>query len=94
VQLSKQYYNKSIVLANYTRAIAEMTQVITSGKTILEEPIPASRNASLFAEAKKIVDFEKVLSDHMPEPDQLSNITVWLQHDYIPSCIDCIGQVC
>jgi hypothetical protein len=64
-----------------------MTQVITSGKTILDEPVPASRSASLFAVAKKIVDFEKRLSDHMPEPEQLSNITVLLQHDYLPCCI-------
>jgi hypothetical protein len=76
VGLSKQYYNKSIVLTNYTIAIAETTQVITSGKPIYEEPIPASKNASLFDLAKKIVAFEKRLSDHMPEPDQASNITV------------------
>jgi hypothetical protein len=77
VSLSKQYYQKPGVVANYTRSIAEMIQVIGSGKTIDEEPIPASRNATLFEKATKIAQLEKRMSEISPSPEVASEIKVY-----------------
>jgi hypothetical protein len=78
MQLTKKYYNKSIVLTNYTRAVAQTLHVLDTGKTIDEEPIPASKNASLFAKARRIVDMERVISDNTPEPEIAQKIEVGL----------------
>jgi hypothetical protein len=74
--LSKEYYKKPAVVANYSRSIAEMIQVIGSGKPIDEEPIPAARNATLFDKATKIAQFEKRLSEISPNPEEAGEIKV------------------
>jgi endothelin-converting enzyme len=75
-QLAKEYYKKPAVLTNYTRALAQTLQVISSGKPYDEEPIPATKNASLFEKAQRIVDFEKKVALVTPEPDQASDVKV------------------
>jgi hypothetical protein len=74
--LDKAYYNKSIVTANYTRAIAQMFYVLDSGKPIDDEPIPAARNDSFYSKANRIVNFEKLVSDNTPEPEIATKIEV------------------
>jgi len=74
--LAKQYYTKPAVLANYTKEIAEMYQVLASEKPIDDAPIPASTNASLYAKATRIVDFETKLSNITADPDLQSKIEV------------------
>jgi hypothetical protein len=75
-QLAKEYYKKPAVLTNYTRALAQTLHVMSSGKPYDEEPIPASKNASLFEKAQRIVDFEKLIAMNTPEPDQASDVKV------------------
>jgi endothelin-converting enzyme len=77
VQLAKKFYNKSIVLTNYTRAVAQTLHVLDTGKPIDDDPIPSSKNATLFAKAQRIVDFERLISDNTPEPEVASKIEVW-----------------
>jgi endothelin-converting enzyme len=43
------------------KTVAEMFQVIWSAKSIDEEPIPLSRNGSLFKKAQHVVDYERLL---------------------------------
>ncbi|KAF2667112.1 endothelin-converting enzyme [Microthyrium microscopicum] len=74
IQLPKAYYNKSVVLTNYTRAIAQMYQVLSSGDPIDESPIPAWKNSSLFEKAKRVVDFEKLIADKVAEPEVKNDI--------------------
>jgi hypothetical protein len=74
--LSKQYYNKTAVMANYTREIAEMLQVVSSLKPIDDEPIPEAKKASLYEKADRIVNFEKRLAVAIADPDQASKIEV------------------
>ena len=74
--MSKEYYNKTGVVANYTRAIVEMTSVVSNGKPIYEQGVPADKNASLYDMAKAIVAFEKKTINMTPDPDQRSNISV------------------
>jgi hypothetical protein len=76
VQLAKEYYKKPAVLTNYTRAVAQTLHVLSSGKPYDEDPIPPSKNASIFEKAQRIVNFEKVVADNTPEPDQASDVKV------------------
>ena len=73
---AKQYYTKPAVMANYTREIAEMFQVISSLKPIDEEPIPASKNESLYAKADRIVKLEQQIAQITADPDQSSKVEV------------------
>ena len=76
LSLSKQLYNKSIVITNYTRSIAEMLQVLQTGKPIDEQPLPAGTNSSLYVKAQRIVAFEKKMSENLPDPEVSSDIEV------------------
>jgi len=76
VEMTKQYYNNSVILANYTRAVAEMLQVVQSGKPIDEEPIPSNANSSLYSKARRIVNFEKVIAENTPDPEQANDVKV------------------
>jgi hypothetical protein len=66
----------SIPIANYTRAIAEMTHVIRTGKPIDEYPISASDNATLYAAAKRIVDFEILVASKTADPEMQNDVKV------------------
>ena len=79
LSLSKQLYNKSIVITNYTRSIAEMLQVLQTGKPIDEQPLPAGTNSSLYVKAQRIVAFEKKMSENLPDPEVSSDIEVLLR---------------
>jgi hypothetical protein len=76
IQLAKEYYKKPAVLANYTRALAQTLHVMSTGKPYDEDPIPATKNTSLFEKAQRIVNFEKLVADNTPEPDQASDVKV------------------
>jgi len=78
MQLAKAYYNKSLVLTNYTRAVAQMLHVMDTEKSIEDSPIPSSRNATLFEKAERIVNFEKLIAQNTPEPEVAQDVTVSL----------------
>ena len=76
--LPKPYYNKSAVLTNYTRAIAETLHVLSSGKLIDEDPIPVNKNTSLFEKAQRIVNFETLIAQNILDPEFMGDIKVSL----------------
>ena len=53
-----------------------MRYVITSGKTLEEAPIPESRKKELSDYAKRISDFEILVSKNIPEPEKASEVDV------------------
>jgi hypothetical protein len=53
-----------------------MTHVIWTGKTIDENPISASENATLYAMAKRVVDFEILIASKTPDPEEQSDVKV------------------
>ena len=76
IQMTKQYYNKSAVLTNYTRTVADMLHVVSTGKSILNDSIPLAKNASLYEKAQRIVDFEKLVSTKVVDPEVQNDIQV------------------
>jgi hypothetical protein len=76
VQLPKQYYNKSIALANYTRAITQQLHVISTGIVYDLHGIPDSDNATLYDKAKRIVEFERKLAQNSADPEVMNDIKV------------------
>jgi endothelin-converting enzyme len=77
-QLAKEYYQNSAILANYTLAIAQTFHVMSTGKSYDQEPIPASKNSSLFEKAQRIVDLEALIAKNLAETAQASDIKVCL----------------
>ena len=75
---SKEYYNNTRVVANYTRTIAQMFQVIWTGEPIPAESIAKNVSGEYMSMAKKIVDLETKLSRASPDPDRAQEITVCL----------------
>lgn len=78
---SKKYYDNPAVVANYTRSIAQMFQVLWTG-----QPIP---NASLFQDpenkeymetAKLIAEFESKLIHASPDPELAQETAVSFIH--------------
>ncbi|KAF2670943.1 zincin [Microthyrium microscopicum] len=81
---AKQYYNNTKVMANYTRVISQMQQVVDSGKPIFEIQTPAGNNKAFDTFAATVVNFEKVISAALPDPDAASEVKYY----YRPRTID------
>lgn len=63
---SKEYYNRSQIVANYTRTIADMFAIVNEDS-----------NATAYEDlASKIVDLEGELARAQPDPDQANDVTV------------------
>ena len=75
LSFAKQYYKKPQVMANWTKALQEMRQVVDTGKPIFEAPLKPENTA--FADyAKRIVDFETKVSSKTPDPERASESDV------------------
>lgn len=55
-----------------------MTHVIWTGKPIDENPISESENATLYAMAKRVADFEVLIASKTPDPEEQSDVKVSL----------------
>jgi hypothetical protein len=76
LSFSKTYYSKPQVMANWTRSVREMKQIMTTGKTLEEAPIPESRQKELTDYSKRISEFEILVSKNTPEPEKASEVDV------------------
>ena len=63
-------------MANYTKAVAEMYQVLQTGKPIDEAPLPAGGKGPLWDKATRAVDFEKLVASRLPDPEIASKTEV------------------
>lgn len=63
---SKEYYNKTDVLANYTRVITEMFSIMDKKDSSTYESL-----------AKQIVDFETKLAHAIPNPEQAQDVAYY-----------------
>lgn len=63
---SKEYYNKTEVLANYTRVITEMFSIMDKKDSSTYESL-----------AKQIVDFETKLAHAIPDPEQAQDVAYY-----------------
>lgn len=63
---SKEYYNRSQIVANYTKTIADMFAIVNED----------SNSATYEDLASKIVDLEGKLAHAQPDPDQENDVTV------------------
>lgn len=73
---SKQYYKNAGVVANYTRAVAQMFQVIQTGKPIANESLFQNASAQYTNTVTKIVELEQKMAFASPDPDKAQEITV------------------
>jgi predicted metalloendopeptidase len=79
---SKQYYNNTKVVANYTRTVAQMLQVIWTGKAIANESLFLDADPQYMEISKKVFELEKQIAFASPEPEVAQEITVstcWLR---------------
>jgi hypothetical protein len=72
----KHYETNPSILAEYAKSVAEMQQVLRTGKTIKEAPLDKETGADLVAFGKRVVDFEKYLSKRIPDAELQRNLTV------------------
>jgi hypothetical protein len=74
---SKKYYDNSKVVANYTRSIAQMFQVIWTGQPIANESLFKDPEKPEYLEtAKLIAEFESKLIHASPDPEVASEPAV------------------
>jgi hypothetical protein len=57
--LSTENYINAPVMSAWATTIAEMLQILQTGKSIQQEPMPSSRKAVLVEQAMAAVQFEK-----------------------------------
>jgi hypothetical protein len=69
LSIPKQQYNKGAIVANLTNTVADMFQVLKTGKPIYEEPITADAGSELRLRATQVVQLEKTLSKTIADPD-------------------------
>ena len=74
--MSKQYWKKPAVVANYTRALIDMAQVIETGKPIYEIAMPPTRLIAINDTVSKIVQIHKVMAEMTPDPEAQSETSV------------------
>jgi hypothetical protein len=77
---SKEYYKKPIVVANYTRTVAEMMQVISSGQPWNES---TTTSAAAMDTAKKIVELERKISTNSPDPEAFNDPLVSIEMRFV-----------
>ncbi|GME64811.1 putative endothelin-converting enzyme protein [Neofusicoccum parvum] len=63
---SKEYYNRTAILANYTRTISEMFSIVNENNATSYQTI-----------ASQIVDLETKIARAQPDPDQASDVTYY-----------------
>jgi len=93
INFSKQYYNKTSIMGNYTTSIVDMEQVIESGKPITEAPVAEARSKVFNALAATIINFEKKLAAAMPDPEKASEIKYYYQPRTIAQVQEMIPQI-
>jgi hypothetical protein len=71
--LGKEDFKKSSVIANYSRTIAEMMQVVRTGKAW---DASSKLDAQALAATKKITDFQAKLVKITPDQEALTDLTV------------------
>jgi predicted metalloendopeptidase len=79
---SKKYYDDKKTVANYTRAMAQMFQVVWTGVPVTAENLyKEAENYS--ATARNIAEFEKKLANASPDPEIASEPEVSLNYSRI-----------
>ncbi|KAF2420974.1 endothelin-converting enzyme [Tothia fuscella] len=86
---SREYYNNPVVVANYTRAVAQMFQIIQTGKPIEKAKLFEKPDQRYMDTVAKIIEFEKKLAYFSPEPDAAQKI----EYFYSPSTVEEMQKV-
>jgi hypothetical protein len=76
VHFAKQYYKIPEVVANYTRALLQLQQVITSGKPISEAPVPNDKSPEWNEIIKKVVNFEGLMANLSADVERGNDVNV------------------
>jgi hypothetical protein len=64
------------VVANYTRALVDMTQVIQSGKPIYEVTTSPEQLKAITDRVSKLVEIHRVMTEMTPDPEKQSESSV------------------
>lgn len=70
--LSKEDYKKSATVAKYDRVIAEILDIVRTGKVAGQSKV----SSDAVARAKKITDFQAKIAKIVPEQEALTDFTV------------------
>lgn len=75
-KLSKQYWKKPAVVANYTRALIGMAQVIETGKPIYEVKMTPEQLKVITERVTRLVEIYRVMTEMTPDPEAQSETSV------------------
>jgi hypothetical protein len=74
--MSKQYWKKPAVVANYTRALIDSAQVLETGKPIYEIKMPPAELKAINDTVSRIVQIHQVMAEMTPNPEEQAETSV------------------